>query len=531
MTPRLCHALGGIAFVAATAAQLAAATCDSLSALKLPDATIASAAIVAAGSFQLPADVPPSPFGPPSFEKLPAFCRVQGTIQPTGDSHIAFEVWLPTAGWNGKYHGEGNGGFAGSIDYSSLSGAVLNGYASSSTDTGHRAGATDARWALGHPEKIVDFGYRAIHETAEKSKAIISAFYGEPAKHAYFSSCSNGGRQALMEAQRFPADYDGIIAGAPAASFTRIMAGFTSNLQALDNDPASYIPPAKYPAIEAAAVAACDARDGVKDGVIDNPPKCAFKPDVLLCAGPETAACLTKPQVTALEKIYAGARNSHGEQIYPGFQPGGQAGPAGWGLWISAAKPEDSLQYAFGTQTGAYLIYQNPAWDFRKFNFDRDVKIADDLAGQRVNAVDPNLKAFKDHGGKLILYHGWSDAALAPTATIDYYQSVLAKMGAKPTADFVRLYMVPGMQHCGSGPGPDSFGATPGALHTASGNMSAALEHWVEDRVAPGKIVAAKFDAGHIVRTRPLCPYPQVEHYKGTGSTDDAANFTCAAEQ
>jgi hypothetical protein len=515
--------------IMAVVAPLAAATCDSLAGLKLADTSITSAAVIQPGAFKMPANVPAGgPGGSAPFAKLPAFCRVQGVIAPSSDSHIEFEVWLPSSGWNGRYHGEGNGGFAGSINYSALAESVLNGYASSSTDTGHQAGATDARWALGHTEKIVDFGYRAIHETAEKSKTIIGAFYGAPAKHSYFSSCSNGGRQALMEAQRYPADYDGLIAGAPAASFTHILVGFTSDLQALDADPANYIPASKYQGIETAVIAACDARDGVKDGLIDDPRKCDFKPATLLCQGAETAACLTQPQVSALEKIYAGPRDSRGEQIYPGFLPGGQSGPAGWGLWISGATPTASLQYAFATQGGANLIYQNAAWDYRAYNFDRDVKVADDTMGQRLNAVDPNLKGLKNRGGKLILYHGWSDAALPPLGTINYFESVKAKMGAKQMSDFVRLYMVPGMQHCGAGPGPDSFGATPGALHADGGNLTEALERWVEDRKAPDKIIAAKFEAGRIVRTRPLCPYPQVARYSGSGSTDEAANFTCA---
>ena len=530
MTPRIvCFVCFGAALIAA---QVPAATCDSLAALKLGGTTIALATLVSPGAFKMPANVPAGgPFAPTPFAKLPAFCRVQGVIQPTHDSHIEFEVWLPASGWNGKYHGEGNGGFAGSINYSALAESVLNGYASSSTDTGHEAGATDARWALGHPEKIVDYGYRAIHETAKQSKAIIQAFYRSPATHSYFSSCSNGGREALAEAQRYPADYDGLIAGAPALSMTRIVAAFNWDLQALSDNPASYIPAAKYSAIESAVVAPCDARDGVKDGVIDDPTKCDFKPAVLLCKGAETDHCLTPPQITALEKIYAGARNSHGEQIWPGFMPGGQAGPAGWGLWISAAKPDASLQYAFGTQGAAYLIFQDPSRDFHQFNFDRDVKAADDIAGQRLNAVDPDLKGLKDRGGKLILYHGWSDAALPPLATVDYYRSVMAKMGAAQTFDFVRLYMVPGMQHCGDGPGPDSFGATPGDPYAPGGDMSAALERWVEKRAAPDKIIAAKFEAGRIVRTRPLCPYPQVARYSGSGSTEDAANFSCVANQ
>jgi feruloyl esterase len=511
------------------AAPLAAATCDSLADLKLPNTTITSAKTIPARTFTLPPGMQASPSSAAFFKKLPDFCRVEGVLQPSSDSHIEFEVWLPAFGWNGKIHGEGNGGFAGSINYSGLAASVLSGYASSSTDTGHKGDPIDASWALGHTEKIVDFGYRAIHETAEKSKAIVHAFYGEDVKHSYFSSCSNGGRQALMEAQRFPADYDGIVAGAPAASFTHIVASFTWDLQAAEMDSASNIPDSKYPAIEAAVVAACDARDGVKDGVIDDPTKCGFKPATLLCNGVESAACLTQPQITALEKIYAGARNSKGEQVYPGFLPGGEAGPGGWGLWVSGAGPGKSLQYAFATQGGANLIYQNAAWDYRAFNLDRDVKVADDTMGSRINAVDPNLKPFKDRGGKLIVYHGWSDSALAPQATIDYYQSIAAKMGQKQTADFVRLYMVPGMQHCGGGPGTDSFGATPGGPSPADPrhSLSSAIEGWVETGVGPGTIVATKYDAGHAIRTRPLCPYPQVARYSGTGSSDDAANFKC----
>jgi hypothetical protein len=507
---------GALLSVSLMAATLAGATCDSLVTLKLADTTITSAKTIAAGAFSVPADVPLSPPGSTSFQKLPAFCRVVGMIQPSSDSHIEFEVWLPSSGWNGKVHGEGNGGFAGSISYSGLAESVMSGYASSSTDTGHKGDATDGQWALGHPEKIVDYGYRAIHETAEKSKAIVRAFYGESAKHSYFSSCSNGGRQALIEAQRFQADYDGIIAGAPAGFLTHIGASLIWDAQATEIDPASYIPAGKYHAIEAAAVAACDLRDGVKDGVIDDPTKCEFKPAALLCSGPESSACLTQPQITALEKIYAGPRNSQGQQIYPGFLPGGETGRNGWEGWISGAAPGKSVQYAFATQGGA-LLFQNAAWDFRAFNLDRDVKIADDSLGSRLNAVNPNLKALKDRGGKLILYHGWSDPALAPLGTVNYYQSVVAKMGQKEAGDFVRLYMVPGMQHCGGGPGPDAFGP----------NMTAALERWVENGTAPSQIIAAKYEAHRMVRTRPLCPYPQVARYSGTGSPDEAANFTC----
>ena len=507
-----------------------AATCDGLTSPKLPNTSITAAQNVAAGTF-LPPGAAPNPVLLPIYKSLPAFCRVQGVMQPSTDSHIEFEVWLPATGWNGKYMGAGNGGFAGSISYASAAGsnvpglanALLAGYATSSTDTGHRGGGTDARWALGHPEKIVDYGYRAIHETAEASKAIIRAFYGDGPRHSYFSSCSNGGREALMEAQRFPADYDGIIAGAPANNFTHVLAAFTVNIQATEAGAASYIPAAKLPAIESAVLEACDALDGLKDGIIDDPRNCHFDPATLLCRGAESEKCLTQPQVDALEKVYRGARTSMGTQIYPGFSPGGETGVGGWAGWITGIGPGKGAQYAFATQGGAYLVFQDPAWNYRNFRLDRDTGIADKTMGQRLNAVDPDLKAYRNQGGKLILFHGWSDAALAPASSIEYYESVVAKMGRKDAEGFTRLYMVPGMQHCGGGPGPDVFG----------GPITEALEHWVEQGSAPDRMVATKYKTNDpssgAVRTRPLCPYPEVARYRGSGSIDDAASFVCRA--
>jgi feruloyl esterase len=517
------------------AAPLAAATCDGLSGLKLAGATIAAAQTVAPGAFAAPG-APANDPALSTYRKLPAFCRVQGVIRPSSDSHIEFEVWLPAAGWNGRYQGVGNGGFAGSIGYTGLAGAVAAGYASSSTDTGHMAEGTDASWAVGHPEKMVDFGYRAIHETAEKSKQIIRAFYGNNPNRSYFSSCSNGGRQALMEAQRYPEDYDGIIAGAPANFFTRVGDGFIWNLQATELDPASYIPESKLPAIESAVLAACDASDGLKDGVIDDPRKCQFDPSKLLCQGSESASCLTQPEVAALRKIYGGPRDSKGAQIYPGFLPGGETGRGGWRAWITGSAPGKSLQYGFATSGFAYTIFEDPAWNYRSFDFDRDVKFADDKLANRFNATDPDLKAFQSRGGKLIIYHGWSDPALPPQNTVTYYQSVVAKMGEKTAAGFARLYMVPGMQHCGGGPGPNTFDAAPSAQADPQQSMSAALERWVENGVAPDKIIATKYKtdgnpASGVARTRPLCPYPQVARYSGSGSTDEAANFACVEGQ
>jgi hypothetical protein len=514
----------------------AATSCENLKSTALGNATITAANLVAEGAFTAPGPVRVNNLQTPfNFKVLPAFCRVQGVITPSTDSHIEFEVWLPMNGWNGKYEGVGNGGFAGDINYSNMAAALSVGYATSSTDTGHKAPGTDAQWALGHPEKVIDYGHRAIHETAEKAKAILRAFYGEPANHSYFSSCSNGGREALMEAQRYPTDYDGIIAGAPAANLTRIAALFNANILTTAEKREAFIPPAKYAAIEAAVVAACDARDGVKDGIVANPTSCSFDPGPLLCQAGETDSCLTAPQVAALKQLYGGLRTSKGQQLYPGFAPGGESGPGGWGLWLSGATPGTSLEYTFATQGQRNLIFQNPSFDFRAFNADRDVKAADDLAGRTLNAIDADLRPFQKRGGKLILYHGWSDAALPPTATIDYYRNVVVKLGQKDTESFVRVYMVPGMQHCGGGPGADNFGMMPGLAPVEADparNMSAALERWVEQGMAPSAIIATKYKvpgtpAGGVAFTRPLCPYPQVARYRGTGPSEDAENFMC----
>ena len=505
-----------------------ATPCETLKSTQLPNTTITASDLVASGAFTA-ANVRGYDYG-----TLPAFCRVQGVLAPSTGSHIEFEVWMPTAGWNGKYQGVGNGGFAGEITYSQMASALSAGYATASTDTGHKGGGTDAQWALGHPEKIVDYGYRAIHETADKAKALVRSYYGEPAKYSYFTGCSNGGRQALMEAQRFPEDYDGIIAGAPAANFTHTAALFGSNLLAT-GDRSTFVPATKFAAIEAAVVAACDERDGVKDGLVNEPTTCAFDPAVMLCRNAESDSCLTSSQVATVKKLYSGLRTTRGEKIFPGFVPGGESGPGGWGLWLSGTAPDSSLEYAFGTQFFRNMVHKNPSWDFRTFDVERDLMAADAAVGPTLNAINPDLGAFQKRGGKLILFHGWSDAALPPTATIDYYRGVVAKLGQKPTDAFVRTYMMPGMQHCSGGPGADSFGILPGLPPTEpdpARNMSAAMVRWVEQGTAPSAIIATKYKgrtpADGIAFTRPLCPYPTVARYKGTEGTDDAANYVCA---
>ncbi len=531
--PKFCLLwLATLPLIALAFGSVSAATCEGLAELKLPNTTITAAQSVAPGAF-----TPPAGSAAP-YKELPSFCRVAGVIKPTSDSEIKFEVWMPIANWNGKFQGIGNGGFAGSISYGGpaggLAGALQRGYATASTDTGHSGG--DASWALGHPEKLVDYGHRAIHEMTEKAKLVIKAFYGDGPKRSYFASCSNGGRQGLMEAQRYPNDYDGIVAGAPANAFSQILTGFAWNMQLLLNDPASYIPAKKLKAIETAVLAACDARDGVKDGVLDDPTKCGFDTAVLLCKGAETDECLTEKQVAALKQIYAGPRNARGQQIIPGFTPGGETGPGGWTGWITGATPTSAAQFFFSTQAFKNMVYSNPNWDYKTFDLERDGKAADEKLASVLNATDPNLKAFSARGGKLILYHGWNDAALPPVNTINYFQSVVAKLGQRQANGFMRLYMAPGVQHCAGGPGPDTFGQmVTSAQSDPQHDLTLALERWVEQGVAPDQVIATKRQGANqqaqASRTRPLCPYPQVARYKGSGSTDDAANFNCVAEQ
>ena len=503
-----------------------AASCESLATLALSNITIAVAESRPAGEF-----TPPGAGAKP-IVNLPGFCRVAGAIKPSSDSDIRFEVWLPASNWNGKFQGIGNGGYAGAISFAGLAGAVRNGYATASTDTGHQDGNTSAKWALNHPEKIIDFGHRAIHETAIGAKAIIKAFYGASPQRSYFSSCSNGGRQALMEAQRYPADYDGIIAGAPANHWTYLLSSAVSGVVATLAESASYIPTAKLAAIQAAALAQCDGADGVKDRVIENPLACRFDPTPLLCKDAESDSCLTVHQLTALKKIYGGLTNKKGEQIFPGLSPGGEAERGGWADWITGEAPEKSLMFAFGTQFFKNMVFSNPDWQFRSFDPDHDVKIADERMARFLNSTEPDLSAFQKRGGKLILYHGWSDAAIPAVSTIKYYDSVISKMGASAASSFVRLYMVPGMEHCSGGVGPNSFGQGVKASGDRFHNIDAALEAWVEQGTAPDRIIATKHEINtdpksSITRTRPLCAWPAVAKYKGSGSPDDEANFIC----
>ena len=516
-------------------AQAAGQTCEQLAQLALPNTKVTSAQTVAAGAFAPPPSLAPWLAGDPDFYKrLPAFCRVTAAVKPNADSDIKIEVWLPSSGWNGKFRGQGNGGFAGEIDYRMLGLAVLQGYASAATDTGHAAEGTNATWALGHPEKIIDFAYRAIHEMTVVGKATTKAFYGDAPQHSYFASCSNGGRQALMEAQRYPEDYDGILAGAPANYWTHLLGAALWNAQSTTLDPASYIPASKIPTIAKAVNETCDTKDGVADGVLNDPRQCNFDPAALLCKAADSDSCLTQPQVTALKKLYQGPRDAKGQQIFPGYEPGGEQGGGGWALWITGPAPGKGLLFAFGNGFFSDMVYDKPDWDYKQANLDESVAAADKKFAGVLNATETNMKPFESRGGKLIIYHGWNDSGISPLNTINYYESVESKMGKQDTDSFLRLYMVPGMQHCGGGPGPDVFGQMGfSSPNDPQHNMYLALEQWVEKGAAPSTVIATKEAAsgsvGGVKVTRPLCAYPQVAKYKGSGDTNDAANFACGA--
>jgi feruloyl esterase len=532
---KILAAVPAILFLSGVAFGQASQSCEKLAQLSMTNAKVTSAGTVAMGSFANPGAAPPDASAnriDALYKSLPAFCRVTITATPSSDSDIKIEVWLPSVGWNGRLQGQGNGGFAGEINYVEMAESLVRGSAAVSTDTGHTGRATDAGWAPGHPEKVTDFGYRAIHQMTVAAKAVVREFYGSAPRHSYFSGCSNGGRQALMEAQRFPGDYDGILAGAPANYWTHLLTSAVWDAQATNNDPASYIPSAKLPAIAHAVIQACDAHDGVSDGIVGDPRKCDFKPATLQCSGADSDACLTAPQVTALKKLYEGAHDSQGRQIFPGFLPGAEEGRGGWGLWITGAKPGESLLFAFGKGYFANMVYEKPDWDFKSAKMDQVVADADKKYSTIFNATDANLKPFTSRGGKLIIYHGWNDAGISALNSVSYYSDVVKALGAQQASASVRLYMEPGVQHCAGGVGPDTFGqfGSP-APDDAHHNVALVLEQWVEKGSAPADIIAGKYDdeSKSPKMTRPLCPYPQVAKYNGAGDTNDAASFSCGA--
>ncbi len=500
--------LAGFAFVPARAE--AQQSCDSLASLSIPNATVTSATAVSPPP-DLAIPLPAGSAGAASnLTVANAFCRVVAVSTPTNDSHITFEVWLPvSARWNGKFEAVGNGGFIGQISYSALAAGLNRGYAIASTDTGHTG--NDETWALGHPEKLVDWSYRAVHEMTVDSKLFIAAFYGKPAKLAYWNGCSTGGKQGLTEAQRYPTDYDGIVAGAPANYITHLQAAAVFSISARmkggENSP-EYIPAAKFPYLHKAVLDACDAKDGVVDGVLTDPRRCHFDPKTIQCSGADAPSCLTAAQVHTVEQIYDGPKYNDGKPIFPGYQRGSEL------LWPppGPGAPNAGLGVGFFR----FMVLDDPNWDFTTFDVDRDTRTADRKLGSIVNAIDPNLKAFEDRGGKMIMYHGWADQGIEPENSVNYYQSVVAAMGGQQkTQEFLRLFMVPGMGHCQGGAGPNTFDAL------------TAVERWRENGTAPDKLIATHSTGNAIDNTRPLCPYPQAAIYKGSGNTTDAANYTC----
>lgn len=496
-----------------------AAACAQLSNLAIADTTISLSQLVQENSFKAP--------GSDNLMQLPAFCRVVGVTTPA----VNFEVWLPLQGWNGKYQGVGNGGMAGTIGYGAMAAALRRGYSTAGTDTGHKAGPIpfDASWASGRPDLIEDFGHRALHVTTVNGKQITEAFYNAPPDYSYYVGCSKGGQQGLMEAQRYPDDFDGIVAGDPANDWTRFYAG--SHLwysQAMLSDEESWIPRAKLQTLGDAVNASCDAIDGIEDGILQNPLACNFEPSELQCAaGVDNNSCLTAKQVTAVEKIWSGVTNSAGQLIYPGLVPGGEAAPGSWSTWVTGAEPFSSLHWRGGEGFFRWFVFDDAEWDFRSFDYDNDLAYALDKVGPAVDSVDPDLRPLRDNGAKLIVYHGWSDPDISPLASINYFESVVEviaddirapnwETAMASTQNFYRLFMVPGMAHCSGGPGPDRFDAL------------SALENWVENGIAPESITASKIIDGEVTRSRPLCVYPEVATYSGSGSTDEASSFFCA---
>ena len=479
----------------------AATACADLAKLTLPETRITRAERVPAGEFTAPGVQRPL--------NVPALCRVAGTVAPA----INFEVWLPEGtSWNGRFQAVGGGGLAGIISYPAMAEAVRAGYASSSTDTGHVS--TDTTWMTDR-QRVVDYGYRAIHEMTVKAKAVIEEHYGREAEYSYFNGCSTGGRQGLMTAQRFPDDYDGIVSGAPVNRFTQLHMGQLWMAHATLKKPGAVLTRDDLTRVGEAAVAQCDANDGVKDGILTDPSTCNFDPSKV--------PGLSAAQVEALKLAYQGAVNPRtGDQFYAGLEPGGegpQPGNPGWGMLMNGQTP-----FAISSSVLGGLGFENPSWDWKTFDFDSDVELIDAKLFGVLNAVDPDLRDFKNGGGKLIVWHGWNDPGVMPQQTIDYYNSVVEfaskatdSDGAAFTDEYLRLFMLPGVGHCRGGVGPDQV------------DWMAALAGWVEKGQKPATIAASAVRDGEVTMTRPLCPHPQVARYKGRGDTNDAAGFECAA--
>lgn len=458
----------------------------------------------------------------PARGSVPEYCKVIGGMEQV----ILFEIALPTTAWNGKFFYAGGGGYNGNIPV--LTHALARGYAAAGTDTGHRGEHWDGSALYNNPQAQVNYAHRGAHVVTVMAKEVVRAYYSTAEQHSYFMGCSNGGKMGLMAAQRYPEDFDGIVAGGFVADRTKLMMMFDWTQRVLLG---AEIPPHKIPAMEKATLAACDARDGLADGLIDRPDLCTFDPTVLTCKGADGPDCLTPAQVTAWQKILSGPVNSKGEKLYPGYSPGHEGDYPSYVTGFGSMHGYPSSNFMYMDSFMRWFAF-GPSYDsVRQFDYDKDpaklVRFAQDQ-----DAVDPDLSKFKAHGGKLILYNAWADHSTPPLRAVQYYEDV--RKTTTGTDDFVRLFMPPGMYHCGGGPGPNVFGARgqEPVKYDAEHDIMGALAQWVEKGVAPDKILATKFKnddrSQGVARTRPVCPYPQVAKYNGSGSIDDAANFVCA---
>jgi hypothetical protein len=526
-------ALAAFASMTVATRPAAAASCADLKQVVLPKTTITLARSIAAGDFTPPVPEWARAFMSPA--PIPAaFCRVAGEIRPTSDSSIKFELWLPATGWTGRYESVGNGGFAGSIRYDSMRNPLLAGSAVASTDDGHEGpaiGAAGADWAYGHPEKIIDYGHRAVHLTALAAKALTTAFYGRKPQHSYFVGCSKGGQEGFMEAQRYPRDFDGIVSGAAASQWTDLFSSFVWTESINLANRAGYLSTDDLAKIGAAVAAACETPATAKNGYVSDP---------LRCDVPAASLGLTPEKLKTYEAIHQGPKDKSGHQTFPGQPYGGEN--AGWEDTISAANFEaaetEAQMSMYGGNFFRNFVYQDKQWSFRGFDLDKGRADAARIVGNSMNADDMSFAAFKARGGKFMAYAGMVDSIVTPLSSVRSYRAVAAAQGPESdpatiikTQEFYRLFLAPGVNHCGGGPGPNEFGQS-GGTGDAEHDMVAALERWVESGVAPTRIIATKFVADDkakgVAMTRPLCPFPQIAKYKGSGEAADAANYACA---
>jgi feruloyl esterase len=489
---------------AASGALAQGMACSELVKLKLPQAKVTSAEIIKKGTFQWPA----TSQAPRGFtldpEALPEFCRVAATLTPSEDSNIKMEVWLPTSNWNGNYHTVANGGWGGTIQYRGLLETMQRGYATASTDTGHTE--PGGSWAAGHPEKVKDYGGRAIHETTVKAKAITAAFYGKAPAASFMTGCSLGGLQAMNAIQDYPEDFDAVVAGSPHFNMTRWNACQIWPSWLLSKDAEKLISKEKLAYVHKVVLAQCDGSDGLKDGIVDDPLTCGFKPSSLLCKGAETSECLTKKQVEFLQQVYAGpVLQSTGKSINPGPLVGNE------GTWSFSIPPTAP---GVAVDLFKYLVFEDPNWDFKRMDYDKDIILTEKKVAPVINADNPDLSAFLNRGGKLMMYIG-SYEGTNYTAHLGYLDQVRKTVGAKKTDDSVRVFIVPGMYHCGGGIGADTF------------EKLGTIEQWQKTGKAPEVINASHVENGEVKFTRPLCAYPKTARYNGSGDPSKAENFSC----